>query len=165
MRAKLALYGNKYVPRSFCFLKILWNLFWHNDKNVFSAHHKLTFEILQGTRLVSTLKKSSPTYVGPKISTPFWCTGWAWNRQIISIFASIHGRACFILLELYDTNWRASNILLLASKKYFLSKLGLEWAGMNCRALCMLFYTSTLYDNPSMVMITCRAQHKQTKNF
>jgi hypothetical protein len=27
----------------------------------------------------------------------FWCTGWAWNCQIIFRFASIHGRACFIL--------------------------------------------------------------------
>jgi hypothetical protein len=35
-----------------------------------------------------------------KISTLFWCTGWAWNWQIIFRFASIHGRACFILHEI-----------------------------------------------------------------
>ena len=35
-------------------------------------------------------KNSSQTYLGPKISTLFWCTGRAWNRQIIFRFASIH---------------------------------------------------------------------------
>ena len=43
-------------------------------------------------------KKSHPRYISAhKISTLFWCTGWAWNWQIIFKFASIHGRACFIL--------------------------------------------------------------------
>jgi len=41
----------------------------------------------------------------------------------------------YILLELYGTNWLASNILLLASKICFLSSHGLVGAGMNCRAL------------------------------
>ena len=29
----------------------------------------------------------------------FWCIGWTWNCQIIFRFASIHGRACFILIS------------------------------------------------------------------
>jgi hypothetical protein len=41
----------------------------------------------------------------------------------------------YILLELDGANWLASNILLLASKKCFLSSQGLVGAGMNCRAL------------------------------
>jgi hypothetical protein len=40
---------------------------------------------------------SSPIYLGPNNLDTFWCIGWAWNCQIIFIFASIHGRACFIL--------------------------------------------------------------------
>ena len=35
----------------------------------------------------------------------------------------------------------ASNILLLASKKCFLTSQGLVGAGMNCRALTMSLYT------------------------
>jgi hypothetical protein len=46
-------------------------------------------------RYISALKKSFPRYLGPKISTLFWCTEWAWNWQIIFRFASIRGRACF----------------------------------------------------------------------
>ena len=34
-----------------------------------------------------------------RISTLFDALGWAWNCQIIFSFASIHGRACFILLQ------------------------------------------------------------------
>ena len=42
-------------------------------------------------------KKSRPRYMSAqKISTLFWCTGWAGNWQIIFRFASIHGPACFI---------------------------------------------------------------------
>ena len=49
-------------------------------------------------RLDSALKKSCPRYISAqKILTLFWCTGWAWNWQIIFRFTSIHGRACFIL--------------------------------------------------------------------
>jgi hypothetical protein len=44
--------------------------------------------------------KSSPIYLGPKNLNTFWCTGWAWNCQIIFRCASIHGRAGFILCEL-----------------------------------------------------------------
>ena len=43
-------------------------------------------------------KKSSPIYLGPKNLDTFWCTGWAWNCQIIFRCASIHGRAGFILV-------------------------------------------------------------------
>jgi hypothetical protein len=50
-------------------------------------------------RLDSALKKSSPIYLGPKNLDTFWCTGWAWNCQIIFRCASIHGRAGFILCE------------------------------------------------------------------
>jgi len=57
------------------------------------------------TRLPWTLKKSSPTYLGPKISTLFWCTGWTWYRQIIFRFASIHGRACFIVFLAISDIW------------------------------------------------------------
>jgi hypothetical protein len=42
-------------------------------------------------------KKSSPIYLGSKNLDTFWCTGWAWNCQIIFRCASIHGRAGFIL--------------------------------------------------------------------
>jgi hypothetical protein len=41
--------------------------------------------------------KSSPIYLGPKNLDTFWCTGWAWNCQIIFRCVSIHGRAGFIL--------------------------------------------------------------------
>jgi hypothetical protein len=52
-------------------------------------------------RLDSALKKKlSPIYLGPKNLDTFWCTGWAWNCQIIFRFASIHGRACLILCML-----------------------------------------------------------------
>ena len=44
-------------------------------------------------------KMSSQKNVGPKNLDTFWCTGKAWNCQIIFRFASIHGRACFILCE------------------------------------------------------------------
>ena len=57
---------------------------------------KLTFEISWGTtrvRLNETRfdpKKSRPRYISAqKISTLFWCTGWACNWQIILRFASI----------------------------------------------------------------------------
>jgi hypothetical protein len=40
---------------------------------------------------------SSPIYLGLKNLDTFWCTGWAWNCQIIFRCASIHGRAGFIL--------------------------------------------------------------------
>jgi hypothetical protein len=43
-------------------------------------------------------KKSSPINLGPKNFDTFWCTGWAWNCQIIFRCASIHGRAGFILI-------------------------------------------------------------------
>jgi hypothetical protein len=42
--------------------------------------------------------KLSPIYLGPKNLDTFWCTGWAWNCQIIFRCASIHGRAGFILI-------------------------------------------------------------------
>jgi hypothetical protein len=35
-------------------------------------------------------------YLGPKNLDTFWCTGWAWNCQIIFRCASIHGRAFHI---------------------------------------------------------------------
>jgi hypothetical protein len=45
--------------------------------------------------LVSCPKGQVEKYVN--VEACFWCTGWAWNCQIIFRFASIHGRACFIL--------------------------------------------------------------------
>jgi hypothetical protein len=36
------------------------------------------------------------TRARPKNLDTFWCTGWAWNCQIIFRFASIHGPACLI---------------------------------------------------------------------
>ena len=53
-------------------------------------------------RLDSALKKSSPVYLGPTNLDTFWCTGWAWNCQIIFRCASIHGRAGFILLIFFN---------------------------------------------------------------
>ena len=50
-------------------------------------------------RQASTLKKRRPRYISAQIiSTLIWWTGWSWNWQIIFRFASIDGRACFILL-------------------------------------------------------------------
>ena len=49
----------------------------------------------------SPKKKSSPIYLGPKNLATFWCTGWAWNCQIIFRCASIHGRAGFILFGMW----------------------------------------------------------------
>jgi hypothetical protein len=73
-----------------------------------SQRCKISFRIVISTifdwmRLDSILKKSRPQYIpAPKISTLFWWTGWAWNWQIIFRFASIHGRACFILYFTYN---------------------------------------------------------------
>jgi hypothetical protein len=53
-----------------------------------------------------------------KISTLFWCTGWAWNWQIIIRFASIHGRACFILKLTTCDNWSNVHGVLLDSLFY-----------------------------------------------
>ena len=49
-------------------------------------------------------KKSSPIYLGPRNLDTFWCTGWAWNFQIIFRCASIHGRAGFILYIILLSN-------------------------------------------------------------
>jgi hypothetical protein len=51
-------------------------------------------------------KKSSPIYLGPKNLDTFWCTGWAWNCQIIFRCTSNHGRAGFILVM-----WSISQVL------------------------------------------------------
>ena len=49
---------------------------------------------LDWMRLDSALKKVVPN--SPKNLVTFWCTGWAWNCQIIFRCASVHGRAGFI---------------------------------------------------------------------
>ena len=87
----------------------LLNLFWHADnKFCFYAEvnfwdfvrndnsNKGTTARLNETRFVPK-RKSSPIYLGPKYLNTFWCTGWAWNCEIIFRCASIHGRAGFIL--------------------------------------------------------------------
>jgi hypothetical protein len=58
-------------------------------RNCFSAW-KLTWIILRPlSALLLDLKKSCPRYISAqKISTLFWCTGWAWNWQILFRFAS-----------------------------------------------------------------------------
>ena len=89
----------------------LFKLFWHTDKN-FCFYAEVNFwdfvrndNSNKGTaaRLNETSfdpkKKSSPIYLGPKNLHTFWCTGWAWNCQIIFRCASIHGRAGFILIK------------------------------------------------------------------
>ena len=94
--------------KSHLFFNLL-NLFWHTDKN-FCFYAEVNFWDFVGTitpikerqldwmRLDSALKiRSSPIYLGPKNLDTFWCTGWAWNCQIIFRCASIHGRAGFIL--------------------------------------------------------------------
>ena len=61
------------------------NLFWHTDKN-FCFYAEVNFwDFVRNETSAQN------------ISTLFRCTGWAWNCQIIFRFASIHGRACFIL--------------------------------------------------------------------
>ena len=90
----------------------LFNLFWHTDKNFcFYAEvnfwdfvrndnsNKGTTARLNETRF-GPKNKSSPIYLGPKNLDTFWCTGWAWNCQIIFRCATIHGRAVFILIQL-----------------------------------------------------------------
>jgi hypothetical protein len=85
----------------------LLNLFWHTDKNFcFYAEvnfwdfvrndnsNKGTTARLNETRF-GLKKKSSLIYLGPKNLDIFW-----WNCQIIFRWASIHGRAGFILI--YD---------------------------------------------------------------
>jgi hypothetical protein len=87
----------------------LFNLFWHTDNNFcFYAEvnfwdfvrndnsNKGTTARLNETRF-GPKNKSSPLYLGLKNLDTFWCTGWAWNCQIIFRCASIHGRAGFIL--------------------------------------------------------------------
>jgi hypothetical protein len=115
------------------YIDILLNFFWHTDKKLFSAC-KLTFEISQGTtrvRLNETRfdpKKCHPRYISAQnISTLFWCTGWAWNWQIMFRFASNHGRACFILQKNNKhkdsciRNWNHKNSITQTTKciKYF----------------------------------------------
>jgi hypothetical protein len=104
----------------------LLNLFWHTDKNV-CFYAEINFwdfvwndNSNKGTtaRLNETWfgpkKKSSPIYLGPKNLDTFWCIGWAWNCQIISRCASIHGRAGFILFStdlkcVFNNFWQIFN--------------------------------------------------------
>jgi hypothetical protein len=94
----------------------LFNLFWHIDKNFcFYAEvnfwdfvrndnsNKGTTARLNWTRF-GPKNKSSPIYLGPKNLDTFWCTGWAWNCQIIFRCASIHGRSGFILILSSENN-------------------------------------------------------------
>ena len=85
----------------FCF-QILLNLFWHTDKEFFSARKLIRIILRPLSALSLDPKKSRPQYISAqKISTLFWCTAWVWNWKIIFRFASIHGPACFILNVLY----------------------------------------------------------------
>ena len=63
-------------------------------------------------RLDSAQKKSFPICLGLKNLDTFWCTGWAWNYQIIFRCASIHGRAGFILWDRHNLFERRSPIIL-----------------------------------------------------
>jgi hypothetical protein len=62
---------------------------------IFVSTRKLSFKISQGTtvRLNETRfgpkKKLSPIYLGTRNLDTFWCTGWAWNCQIIFRFAKL----------------------------------------------------------------------------
>jgi hypothetical protein len=83
------------------YFQILLNLFWHTDKNFFFCVEVNSNNTAPSIAVSLDPKKSRPWYISAQnISTLFWCTGWAWNWQIIFRFASIHGRACFILCEL-----------------------------------------------------------------
>jgi hypothetical protein len=62
-------------------------------------------------------KKSSPIYLGQKILDTFWCTGWAWNCQIIFRFASIRSRAGFILILIINGTKIKSKIVYADVKK------------------------------------------------
>jgi hypothetical protein len=63
-------------------------LFWHTDTN-FCFYAEVNFwDFARKTvRLNETRfgpkQKSSPIYLGPNNLDTFWCTGWAWNCQII----------------------------------------------------------------------------------
>ena len=69
-------------------------------RNCFSAW-KLTWIILRPLlALLLDLKKSCPRYISAqKISTLFWCTGWAWNWQILFRFAS---KSKAVLVSYYE---------------------------------------------------------------
>jgi hypothetical protein len=100
-----------YVKKIFIFFNLL-NLFWHTDKN-FCFYAEVNFwdfvrndNSNKGTtaRLNETRfgpKKSHPQYISAQKISTFWCTGWAWNCQIIFRCASIHGCAGFILSFCY----------------------------------------------------------------
>jgi hypothetical protein len=99
-----------YFPYIDIFFNLL-HLFWHTDKNFcFNAEANVWDLVRNDNSNKGTTarlnenkfgpkKKSSPIYLDPKNLDTFWCTGWAWNCQIIFRCASIHGRAGFILYE------------------------------------------------------------------
>jgi hypothetical protein len=88
---------------------VFWDYFWDAYRDRASKDRQLCIgdrfrkeRQLDWMRLDSALKKSSPIYLGPKNLDTFWCTGWAWNCQIIFRCASIHGRAGFILMVTFS---------------------------------------------------------------
>ena len=106
------------------------NLFWHTDKN-FCFYAEVSFwdSVRNDNLNKGTIARLNETRFGPKKkSSPinldtFWCTGWAWNCQIIFRCASIHGRAGFILvdIELGSFYLKISSFVLLETSNRTLS--------------------------------------------
>jgi hypothetical protein len=95
--------------RNPCVIKVIYILIYLISSDIltriFVSTRKLTFwDFVRNDNpnkgATARLNKSSPIYLGPKNLDTFWCTGWAWNCQIIFRCASIHGRAGFILVIL-----------------------------------------------------------------
>ena len=128
---------------------------WHTDKNFcFYAEvnfwdfvrndnsNKGTTARLNETRF-GPKKKSSPIYLDPKNLDTFWCTGWAWNCQIIFRCASIHGRAGFILISISIWSWVRVRVFWIFSVRVIILFLGgvlLVWDSSAVRQLfvCLL---------------------------
>jgi hypothetical protein len=137
----------------------LLNLFWHTDKN-FCFYAEVNFwdfvrndNSNKETRF-GPKKKSSPIYLGPKNLDTFWCTGWAWNCQIILRCASIHCRAGFILKlatcdRFYNKNksLHLLRCLTLVLISFYRVNICLLWQNIECSPLSVttvnnFFFTS-----------------------
>jgi hypothetical protein len=73
-------------------------------------------------------KKSSPIYLGPKNLDTFWCTGWAWNCQMIFRCVSIHGCAGFILDSTITKSCTFYHVcLFFSSLSLYVKKIFISW--------------------------------------
>ena len=87
-------------------------------------------------RLDLALNKSRPQYISAQKILTLWCTGWAWNCQIIFRCASIHGRAGFILLLTITITTILYYLILWCSLAPGLLFCIYIFNGMRCKPLC-----------------------------